>query len=153
MPVPQLTIFLTPSGDFRAELPAQNGARQGLPLPKDFATKNPEIAAALRAQAARIQEHDDRLSAASAAARKREQEQRDLDWYENLTRAERDRIRASADHARSRLEQVELDRAKRVWAYTATHHSIDLANRVIEDPKRRPKASKVIAGRAVILDW
>lgn len=46
--IPQLTIFLTPEGQVRAEVPG--APRRPLQLPLDFAQRNPELMAELLAQ-------------------------------------------------------------------------------------------------------
>lgn len=68
-------------------------------------------------------------------------------YLESLPAPERERQIAKRDAAFAR-RQAQLDEnAKQLYAYTAGKHSIDLANRVIPDPKRRPKAARRSATR------
>jgi hypothetical protein len=115
---PQVTFFLDPSGQVRCEVPGINGFRKKVELPPDFAARNLEVMRLLHEQ----------------------------EWHLDVWRrqqvadareAKREAARSAAAHERA------LEKARSIWTHTSEVHSIELANRVIPDKKRRP-ARKVV---------
>lgn len=48
--IAQISIYLSPTGELRAEAPGRNGSRQRIDLPFDFAQRNPELITELQLQ-------------------------------------------------------------------------------------------------------
>lgn len=143
MPAAQIIIFLNPAGAPRAELPGANGMRTSIPLPEDWARANPEIMAALRGEQTRLNKNDEAARTRMDSIRQRELLERDLEWWDGLSadrRAELERKAQDPAKVREKIHELELGRARRVWAYIATHHTIDLADHAIPR-ERRPRAS------------
>ncbi len=153
---PQLIIFMDKNGNFHAELPGLNGARQKIHLGEDFRKRNPEITtalldanAALVARQEKIEEDLAQKQAAKSQAEKLaeiavEREARFDAWLNTLPK-DRQRVEIQKrEDRRTRAQAAELKRARSIWSHNAEHHGIDFANKITPDKNRRPRR-KVIS--------
>lgn len=155
MPDPTIIIALTASG-LVVEAPGANGMRakiEGLTLD--------DLPFEIRAS---LIEQQDRLKAApkpspaprvdyvdpqiererSAILAGQERRKRHMEWIETLGPDQRAyQLEKLADADRRIREQAD-DRARQIWLGLAKDHDIDLANRVISDPNRRPRRKVVV---------
>jgi len=156
--VPSAQVILAWDGTaLRCEGPGLNGQRQKLEV--SFDQLPAEIQSVL------IEQHD-RNKVAYQEAKKAKVERvdpqiererkaheaglerirRHMEWIETLPKHRRELELKKLADAKEKREQAETDRARQVWLMTAKDHDIGLANRVIDDPKRRPARKVVIAG-------
>jgi hypothetical protein len=152
-------ILILDSAGLRAELPGINGAtRRKINLTPDFADRNPEFMEILESERLRIalarkvtieaqksnyidpQIERERRNAEIA----RERARRHQEWIESLPK---DRREIEQKKLETRL-QNQLDSAKasarQIWLDIAQSHGIKLANRVIDDPSRRPRRKVMV---------
>lgn len=158
----QVILFMDVRGGFHAEGPGKNGQRAKIDLPPDFGQRNPELLIELTHQ----RDHDrpqalspsagdlSRRRDAEKALRKAEQaaaliETQRKHW-ESLTEAQQNEILAKREIAAEKRRERELETAHSVWNRTATRmgQGIDLANRIIDDPRRRPKSAAKLTREA-----
>lgn len=155
----QLIIFLDKSGNFHAELPGHNGARIKVHLGDDFRSRNPEITTALLDKQAELSRTHERIEEQVAAKHNLKSQgeklaelnaERRARWEAWLETLPRDRREAEITKQQKRDEKAaefQAARARELWDYTATNHSVELANRVIPDAKRRPKTRRIVYGK------
>jgi hypothetical protein len=152
----QIMIFLDIAGNLHAEGPGKNGGRDKIDLPVDFLTRNPEIAFELQSQRERERLAKPLPSASELFRQKEEQkalenrriaqeaQRRFKDWYDGLTETQREEYDAKVEKAKARQKEEDDSRARSVWDRTASVHGVALANRVVDDPSRRPRSAKMI---------
>lgn len=99
-----------------------------------------EVRAAVKIQN-RDTEADRRENNAAIAKARAEADRRYLDSLSNEARGYEESKR---EKKRLAIAEAEKARARDLWRTTAKHHSIDLADRVIDDPSRRPNQRVVI---------
>lgn len=154
MTVPQfqVTFFLDTQGQLHAESLGKNGMRQKFDL-TDADEFLLQIGAELVAQSFREQQIRAQTIAApssqeakpvSAIARDKDQE-----YLNSLTDKERETTLARRTVEAEKRRQAELDRARDIWLTTAREHNVELANRVIPDPSRRPRRHVLVDNIAV----
>ena len=154
MSVPQfqVTFFLDTDGKLHAESKGRNGQRQKFDLEdaEEFLlTIGGELAAeAFRAQQIRAQTiaAPTSVSAKSISQIAKDQDQ---EYLNGLTDKERETTLARRTTEAEKRRQQELDRARDLWLETARNHTVELANRVIDDPARRPRRHVLINNIAV----
>lgn len=147
---PQVIIRLDSAGNVQCEAPGLNGAARTKIEGVRFENLDPAIQAALIAQRDRAQAPtqlapkaaerlipEDRLELAKRAGEDRRK--RHLAWIETLPREQADREREKLRKIAERQHEAEIARAHEIYQRTAQRHSVELANRVISDPKRRPR--------------
>lgn len=156
---PQLIVFLDLLDNIHAEAAGQNGQRRKIDLPPDFRDRNPELFTALceaRDLSRRIEaplpsagdlakRRDDEIAARNAEqARLVEQKRRD--HWNSLTEDQQAAILAAKEAAKEKQRARELETAHSVWNRTAqtVGLGVNLANRVIDDPARRPRSAKTL---------
>lgn len=163
----QLVLYMDFTGALRAEAPGPNGARRKIDLAPNFAKKNPDLITLLR------EDLEQQRAQADHIARLAAQQPASLDAIENLRtkrlnamdRESVDRwtlwMRASVDEDKRQAEierrvakaKAEDDeRGRRIWSAVAARHGIQLANRVVDNPNRRPRVAKQAANLALALD-
>lgn len=153
---PQVIIRLTSAGNLQVEAPGFNGSARTKVEGITLDALPPEIQSALIAQRDRLRAQPPaQLAPTAANARSPREDQleaarrigverlkRHYAWIETLPRErqelEREKLRKIAELQRER----ETARAHKIYQYTAQHHSVALANRVIDNPKLRPRKAR-----------
>ena len=158
-----MILFMDSAGTLRAEMPGLSGtARRKIDLPPGFAESNPELIAIFKTELVRIQDQKRRQAQSKPdyidpiLAREERNRQIAVERaakariaYEKMSASER------ANHDRKMQAQVEKlnaqlhARSREIWTYCAESHSVQLANRVIDDPKRRPRRKVMLNGQEV----
>ncbi len=154
MPVPQIIIAWDQFG-IKVEAPGPNGTRIKIE-DVSFDQLPSSIQAALIEQKDRLDREPKPILAPSARDRidpeveRRERIEREkvarqerfAAWLDTLTDAERERQIAIRDAKLQKARDAENERAKSIWYNTASRHGKQLADRVISDPKRRPRIAR-----------
>lgn len=150
----QVVISLDPLGNLRAEMPGLSGApRRKIDLPPNFAAQNPDLMAILQSDLARITDEKRRLSESQKPAyidatvareeyNRRIAAERALKAQQNYEALTTDQQVAFDRNMAIRVEKLNSQlsvRSREIWTYCAKSHSIQLANRVIQDPTKRPR--------------
>lgn len=162
MALAQIIITMNSAGVLRCEAPGKNGMRQKIDLPCDWSFLNPVLVAELKSQLAAAK----RTVQAPAATRVDPQIAREAriaqaradhlrEWTERFnagTDVEREIMLYRREQAQRKSQELEHARAKAIWEQTAADHGIALANRVITDPKRRPRIARVVNGNKPSVD-
>ena len=127
---PQLTLFMLPSGEIKAEAPGRNGMRRAIAF--DSRLLPPELLLELQWQRAALG-RESAEAIRKATADRIAQEAR-------IERKERDEAR-EAERAAAR----EIAQAHALYETVDRKHGEALANRVIPDAARRPRIARRIA--------
>lgn len=158
----QIILFMDSTGAIRAEMPGINGVvRRKIDLPLGI-RENPDLITLLQTELYRIR--DLRAAQTKTPAPKpdyeaarheknaqiaRERAERHRLWFDNLTEDQK-ALETAKMVARVEKLNAQIDsRAREIWTYCAETHSIQLANRIIDDPTRRPRKRVMINGQEV----
>ena len=158
----QIILSLDPAGNISAEMPGINGAvRRKVDLPGNFLKQNPQLSAILQEEVARlsalrrVQQANAKveyIDPSSERARRNaeisaERAEQFAKWLDSLPVDQRENEIRKRDARLAKAQEAELARARDIYTYTATHYpdGIALANRIIDDPKRRPARKLTIS--------
>jgi hypothetical protein len=168
MPVPQIILFLDTQGVAHAESVGKNGSRLKINLPSDFLSQNSELHAEFIRQQDEIRAHEASLQKAASARDSRPiiedgaalakrvrdaKEARFTAWIDSLPADEATRQLIKREEIQRKRREEADAQARTIWHRVARDHSIELADRVISDPARRPNQRvlvKVNAGGAKV---
>jgi len=169
MTVPQIILFLDTNGQPHAESVGRNGSRVKVELSSDFLSQNPELHSEFLRQQDEIKAQGEELKRASDLAKSRRplvedsaalarkvylaKEARWTSWIDSLPLDEQLRQLAKREEIQIKRREEADAQARTIWFKVAQDHSIELADRVISDPTRRPNRRvlvKVNAGGAKV---
>lgn len=160
--ISQLIIFMDSTGALRAEMPGANGARRKVAISGFFEKRNPELMALLKedqeqhkAQVHQLSELRSRNiqfareNAEAELARRNndllEKAKKRRNWLDSLPASQRALEEKKIDEKLQHAADVSNARARGLYHYIVDNHTLQLAERVIDDPKRRPRRKILIS--------